>query len=346
MKIQFIIHTDSEQPGAILPWTKEMGYHTAICRPFAGEALPTVRDFDWLVIMGGPQSLLESHLYPYLQDEIALIQEVLKTHKVVLGICLGAQLLGEAFGAKTEKSPHKEVGVFPIARREEDPLLEQLPGVFSVVHWHSDMPGLTPSSTVLAASEGCPRQIVRYSPQAYGLQCHLEPALEDIKEMIVNNEDDLKPGRFIQTKEELLRHDYPSINQSMHAILNNLLKNAHTKSFGDVVVKKSGVGQFKDGLGAFAAKDFNNGEVVIEWKLKSLTEEEYRNLSHYERNNFCHKREGTIYFYPDPERHVNRSIDASLCNVVPDFDRQTNIAVRNIKKGEELVMLDSISEDF
>lgn len=226
MKIQFVIHADFEQPGIIRTWAQDHGFQINICRPFAGETFPKIEAFDWLILMGGPQSPSEANIYPYLHDEIELIKQALHADKMVLGFCLGAQLIGEAFGAKTEKSPHKEVGVFPIELTTEgkrDPLLASLPDVFPVVHWHNDMPGLTQSSILLAKSEGCPRQIVRYSNQAYGFQCHPEPTLQDIKNMILNCENDLKPGRYIQSKEQLLKNDYSAINLNMIKVLDNLL---------------------------------------------------------------------------------------------------------------------------
>lgn len=114
-------------------------------------------------------------------------------------------------------------------------------------------------------------------------------------------------------------------------------------SFGDVSIKKSGIGQFEDGLGAFANRDFKKGEIVLKWNLKILTKKEYKNLSQYEQNNFCHKRNDTTYYYPDPERHVNRSKNP---NVVPDFEQQANIALRDIRNEEELSIPDNTKEDF
>ncbi len=111
----------------------------------------------------------------------------------------------------------------------------------------------------------------------------------------------------------------------------------------DVVIGKSEIGQFKDGLGAFANRDFKKGDVVIKWKLKALTEEEYWKLPKYERENFTHKRNGVIHLYPDPERHVNRSRNP---NVAPDFENGANVALRVIRKGEELSIPDTSSEDF
>lgn len=121
------------------------------------------------------------------------------------------------------------------------------------------------------------------------------------------------------------------------------MKKGVAMDFGDVQIKKSEIGQFKDGLGAFVRREFKKDEVVIKWNLKSLTKEEYERLPEYERENFCHKRSGIIYYYPEPERHVNRSKNP---NVAPDFQREADIALRDIKKGEELSILDTTEEDL
>lgn len=111
----------------------------------------------------------------------------------------------------------------------------------------------------------------------------------------------------------------------------------------DIEIKKSNIGQFDDGLGVFALRDFQKGEIVIKYNLEILSEDEYNNLSVSEQKQFTHKREGVIYYYPDPERHVNRSPNP---NVYPDFEIGADIALRHIKKGEELSMQVDLEEDF
>ncbi len=115
------------------------------------------------------------------------------------------------------------------------------------------------------------------------------------------------------------------------------------KDFGDILLKESKIGQFDDRIGAFANRDFKKGEVVIKWNLKPLSEDEYEKLPQYEKDNFCHHRNGIRWLYPDPERHVNRF---SHPNVVPDFGKQANIALRDIRKCEELSIADNTIEDF
>lgn len=218
MKIQYILHADFELPGIIETWAKENAHEERYCRPFAGEKVPHPEEFDLLIVMGGPQSPLEIEKDPYLADEMALIQNAVYRKMPVLGFCLGAQLIGEALGGKTEKSPHKEVGVFPVHLNSEgkgDFYLKGVPSPSLVTHWHNDMPGLTLGSKVLAFSRGCPRQIVRYLPYVYGFQCHPEATRENIEMMIKHCPHDLHEGTFMQSTEEFLASDFEGINQMM-----------------------------------------------------------------------------------------------------------------------------------
>lgn len=100
--------------------------------------------------------------------------------------------------------------------------------------------------------------------------------------------------------------------------------------------------QFRDGLGAFAARRFAKGEVVIRWRLKAISVQEYLALPEDERLQFTHRRGGTIYLYPDPERHVNRS---STPNLVPDLQEGADIASSDIEEGEELTIPVAAVED-
>lgn len=222
MKILCITHADFETPGVIEDWAHLRGHDFKVEKPYKGETLSTIDGIDMLIVMGGPQSPLAIHEDPYLADEITLIKEALLQHKPVLGFCLGAQLIGEALGATTSRSPEKEVGVYPInltENGEKDALLEGLPHAFPVIHWHNDMPGMTNESVILATSPGCPRQIVRYRKNVYGFQCHLEITLEGVKTMIAAVPGDLAPSKYTQTESQLLANDYAAINQTMLDLL-------------------------------------------------------------------------------------------------------------------------------
>ena len=227
MRILCIQHADFETPGTIEQWASDNGHSFKIEKPYRGDQLSDVSDFDVLILMGGPQSALLIAEFPYLEPELALIGVAFLRNKKILGFCLGAQLIGEALGAKTETSPEKEIGVYPItltAEGTKDPLFGELPRTFPVIHWHSDMPGLTDHAAILASSAGCPRQIVRYGNNAYGFQCHMEITVDGIKTMIEAVPEDLRPSRFTQSQRELLDNDYSSINSSLVTILDRFVE--------------------------------------------------------------------------------------------------------------------------
>ncbi|HSX13397.1 MAG TPA: hypothetical protein VLE96_03145 [Chlamydiales bacterium] len=226
MNILYLLHAAFELPGAIETWAVEKGFNQMYVSPFLGEPIPSHSSFDLIIAMGGPQSPLSLDEAPYLKEEITLIRNAIKAGIPVLGFCLGAQLIGEALEASTERSPFKEVGVFPIELTEAgrlDPLLADLPSEFLVSHWHNDMPGLTKNAVVLATSPGCPRQIIRYAPHVYGFQCHPEITLQIADLLIKNCAEDLVPDKYVQSPEQFLNQDFHAINHTMHQILNNFL---------------------------------------------------------------------------------------------------------------------------
>lgn len=225
MRILCITHADFETPGVIVDWALMHHHDMKVSKPYLGEDCLKDQNYDFLIVMGGPQSPLKVDEFPYLAQEITLIKQAVAANKIILGFCLGAQLIGEALGAKTEKSPEKEVGVYPItltADGLQDPLFEGFSKTFPVIHWHNDMPGETADSVLLASSQGCPRQMIRYAKKIYGFQCHLEIPLEGIEGMIAACPEDLGPSTFTQTRNELLQQDYPSIHQYMFKILDRL----------------------------------------------------------------------------------------------------------------------------
>jgi len=225
MKIMIITHAKFEKLGSIQIWAKRNAHTLLEVFPFKGETLPDINSFDMLIIMGGPQSACKLDEAPYLLKEIEYIKQAIKTHKKIIGVCLGAQLLGAAFGAQAEKSPNKEIGVFPIEllpAAKEDPVFKEFPTTFDVTHWHGDMPGIPKEGVLLAKSAGCPRQIFRVGDRMYGFQCHFELTKELIEGMVEHCPDDLIAGKFIRSKEHLLGSNYSEINSKMDAVLDYL----------------------------------------------------------------------------------------------------------------------------
>lgn len=232
MHIHFIIHEDFEAPGAYAQWAKIHQHTISYSRVYLGEALPNnVNDIDFLIIMGGPQSPSTTKQECAHFDSLAeqtIILSAIKANKVVIGVCLGAQLVGEALGATYAHSLEKEIGKFPITLTDagkNNPLFTHFGDKLAVGHWHNDMPGLTKEAQIIAYSEGCPRQIIVYGKFVYGFQCHLEFTHEIVEKLIAHSLNDLNQAahyRFFDTPDMLLAHDYSQMNLKLFVFLDKL----------------------------------------------------------------------------------------------------------------------------
>jgi len=231
MKILCIFHASFEKLGYIEIWANKNNHIIRKVNPYRGETLPKIDDFDFLIIMGGPQSTLQIENAPYLLDEIEFIKEAIQMDKRVLGICLGAQLVAEALGAKTEISPHHEVGMYLVELLDDsrsDPVFRHFPSKFEAMHWHHDMPGLPEEAALLARSEGCPRQAFRYGDRVYGLQFHFEMTEILLTGMVENCLGDLiEKGKYVRPVKEILETDCSEINLKLESILEYLANLPH-----------------------------------------------------------------------------------------------------------------------
>ena len=231
MRVQFIEHEAFEAPGAYQSWAHGRGHEVRHTKLYAGDPLPlSSDDIDLLVVMGGPQSpssTKEQSPHFDAAAEQALIADCVSAGKAVVGICLGSQLVGEALGASYATSPEKEIGKFPITLTEEgsnNPKFSHFGHQLEVGHWHNDMPGLTPTATIIATSEGCPRQIVEYSDLVYGFQCHMEFTPE-VVELLIEAETDLPTltnHRFVQQPDALRANSWAEMNDKLHTFLDHL----------------------------------------------------------------------------------------------------------------------------
>jgi len=110
-----IQHLACETPGLIADVLAAQGITVQYIRAFQQQPVPRSLDrHDGLVVMGGPMGVYEQDQYPFLKEEIRLIQQALQADKPVLGVCLGSQLLAAALGAPVTRGPRKEIGWFPV----------------------------------------------------------------------------------------------------------------------------------------------------------------------------------------------------------------------------------------
>jgi len=179
----------SEGPGTIEDFLIEM------CVPYKiveleSEPIPDTEKFNALVMLGGPMSVNKSDIYPYIDKEEKLVKEFIKDGKKILGICLGAQIMAKALGAKVYKGAEPEIGWYDIELTEagvRDIMMKKLaihPGAgdfwkkFRVFHWHGETFDLPSGALKLARSDLYPDQAFRYGDNAYAFQFHIEVTKE------------------------------------------------------------------------------------------------------------------------------------------------------------------------
>lgn len=229
MRAHFLQHVSFEGLGSIAPWLEASGYEITNTSFFESAQLPDLKRIDLLVVMGGPMSVNDESEFPWLLSEKQFIREAIHSGKPVLGICLGAQLIASAMGARVYRNPVKEIGWFPIqGMLPKDSSLFAFPASEKVFHWHGETFDLPPGAVRLAKSDGCENQAFQLGRSAIGLQFHLETTPESAREMVAHCRDELLPSKYIQTEDEILSAtpaSYQIINQLMSDLLCFLVRN-------------------------------------------------------------------------------------------------------------------------
>jgi GMP synthase (glutamine-hydrolysing) len=131
---------------------------------------------DLLIVLGGPISVNQTDIYPFLQDELALLKRRLAMDKPTLGVCLGAQLMAKALGATIYPGTEKEIGWSPLSLSEagNNSALRHFAPPTRVLHWHGETFELPEGAVLLASSELYAHQAFAYGRRALALQFHGE----------------------------------------------------------------------------------------------------------------------------------------------------------------------------
>jgi len=171
-------HVPHEILGTLNPLLKSAGFRIRYVN-FGRhpDAEPELDGYGGLVVLGGPMNVDQVDLYPHLRTELRLIEQALGAGLPVLGICLGAQLVAKALGARVGPIDTKEIGWFDVELTEEardDKIFAPFRDTERVFQWHGDAFEVPRGAVRLATSSTCANQAFRYGDNVYGLQFHLE----------------------------------------------------------------------------------------------------------------------------------------------------------------------------
>ncbi len=207
MRLHVLQHVPFEGSGRIETWARRRGHPLAVTRLYAGDPFPPPGAADWIIALGGPMSVHDRARHPWLRAETGLLRDAMRAGRHVLGICLGAQLMAAALGARVRPNGHREIGWFPVRRpagTARHPLLRGWPGELDVFHWHGEGFDLPRRAVPLFASEATPVQAFAWGPRAVALQFHLEMRPADARRLVRRAAEDLRPGRFVQAPGAML----------------------------------------------------------------------------------------------------------------------------------------------
>ena len=206
MRIRCLQHVPFEGPGLIESWALRRGHTIAGTRLDLGERLPELSSFDLLLCMGGPMSVNDEQRFAWLRPEKRLIADAIGADKIVVGICLGAQLIASAAGSRVAAG-NKEIGWYPV--RKCSPAagsgpLSAAPREFMALHWHGETFELPTGAVRLAETDGCPNQAFQLGPRVLGLQFHLEIGIDGVQALLTHASEDLTEGEWVQSSEEIV----------------------------------------------------------------------------------------------------------------------------------------------
>jgi GMP synthase (glutamine-hydrolysing) len=173
-----VVEHDATCPPALFgTWLEEAGCTLAMCRPYAGELLPDLDEYDALLVLGGPMAATDPH--PWLAPLRELVRQAAAAGVPTLGICLGHQVCAVAFDGTVEPNPRgQQVGLLDIGWTEaaaDDPLLGPLSTPRGAVQWNDDLVTRLPDGAVpLAVTPYGETQAARFAPSVWGVQWHPE----------------------------------------------------------------------------------------------------------------------------------------------------------------------------
>ena len=229
--IYAIQHLAFEDLGAWEDVLYQLGYRVRYFEAGKDDLAKGLNYTGLTVILGGPIGVYETEDYPFLQQEIDLLKVRLEKNLPTIGICLGAQLIAHALGAKVYAGHTKEIGwsTLSLADAVHHPLaaLADTP----VLHWHGDTFDLPAQAELLASSDRYPNQAFRVGPHILALQFHAEVAADSLEKWLIGHTCELRQAQInIPTLRAAHQQYAPQLQQVSATVLGQFLAGLKSQS--------------------------------------------------------------------------------------------------------------------
>ena len=217
-----IRHVAFEDAGTLEPVLKERGIGLRYLEAVVDD-LRSAKDTDLLVVLGGPIGIYEVDRYPFLKQELAVIESAVKKGVPVIGICLGCQALAAVLAARVYPGKQKELGWDEMTLTKEGKAspLGAIDGV-RVLNWHGDTFDLPVGATRLASTAITPNQAFTYGDKVLALQFHVELPERDLEKWLIGHTLELAKVDLGKMRADTARFA-PAANEASRRVFNDWL---------------------------------------------------------------------------------------------------------------------------
>ncbi len=222
MKVHVLQHVPFEDIGSMAAWLAARDARIRYTRFYESPILPEPAGLDLVLAVGGPMSVNDETAFPWLRIEEEFVRDVIQRGVPIVGICLGAQLIAKALGARVYANRRKEIGWFDVQGLAAGDACFEFPEKTTVFHWHGETFDLPPGAVQLARSAACEQQAFQIGSRVMAMQFHLETTPESLEALIRNCRGEIAEGAFVQgenTMRGVSPDRFKEINALMEAVL-------------------------------------------------------------------------------------------------------------------------------